>query len=88
MILVIFVPPIYNTIFMLVREKETRMKETMRMMGMTNFSYWLSWYVYYSMITSVVAILAWCVMLINVIEYSHPLTVLIYLLCYAQALFA
>ena len=73
---------------MLVREKETRMKETMSMMGMTNFSYWLSWYVYYSLITSLVAILAWCVMLINVIENSQPLTMLIFLICYAQALFA
>ena len=88
MILIIFVPPIYNTIHMLVREKETRMKETMSMMGMTNFSYWLSWYVHYSLITVIVAILAWGVMLINVIQNSQPLTMLVFLICYAQALFA
>ena len=87
-ILLIFIPPIYNTVFMLVREKETRIKETMRMMGMTDLAYWLSWYVYYTLISTLVAILALFVLLINVIEYTNPLAFLILLVCYAQAIFA
>ena len=88
MILIIFIPPIYNTIFMLVREKESRIKETMRMMGMSDLAYWLSWYVFYTFITTLVAILALLVLMINVIEYTNPLTFFFLLICYAQAIFA
>ena len=87
-ILLIFIPPIYNTIFMLVREKESRIKETMRMMGMSDLAYWLSWYVSYTFITILVAILATLVLMINVIEYTNPLIILFLLVCYAQAIFA
>ena len=88
MLLVIFIPPVYNTVFMLVREKETRMKETMRMIGMTDRAYWFSWYIHYSLITVIVAALACCVLLINVLERSSPFAFLIMLVCYAQAIFA
>lgn len=87
-ILLIFIPPIYNTIFMLVREKESRIKETMRMMGMSDLAYWLSWYLSYTFITILVSILATLVLMINVIEYSNPLIILFLLICYAQAIFA
>ena len=88
LILIIFIPPIYNTIFMLVREKESRIKETMKMMGMSDLAYWLSWYVSYTLITSLVAILATLVLMINVIEYTNPWIILFLLISYAQAIFA
>ena len=87
-LLLVFTPPVYNTIFMLVREKESRIKETMRMMGMSDLAYWLSWYVYYTLITTIVAILAVLVLMINVLESTNPLVFLIMLICYAQAIFA
>ena len=88
LLFIVFVPPIYNTIFMLVREKEVRMKETMKMMGMTNRAYWLSWYAYYSLITLIICILIVAVMLINVLDYSNSLMMLFMLIFYSQAIFA
>lgn len=87
MILLMFIPPVYNTVFMLVKEKESRIKESMRMMGMKDTAYWLSWYVYYTTISTLVALLAWSVLLINCIKASDSILVLIFFILYAQAIF-
>jgi len=56
--------------FKIVREKESRAKETMRIMGMTDLPYWLSWFAYYTCINTIVTTLAWFVLLFNVCVYS------------------
>lgn len=68
-----YIPPVYNLTFKIVREKESRTKETMRIMGMTDLAYWLSWFVFYTLINTVVTSLAWGMLLINVINYSQPM---------------
>jgi len=88
LLLLIFIPPVYNTVYLIVREKETRIKESMRMMGMSDTSYWLSWYVYYTVVTSVIVFFSWFILLINVIVYSNSFLILIFMLLYAQAVFA
>jgi len=57
--------------FKIVREKETRAKETMRIMGMTDLPYWMSWFVFYSVINTVVSTLCWSILLRQVINYSQ-----------------
>ena len=47
-VLIAFIPPVYNNMFLIVKEKESRMKESMRIMGMKDSSYWLSWYSMYT----------------------------------------
>jgi ABC-type Na+ efflux pump permease subunit len=47
-LILIFILPVYNTTSLIVKEKEQRTKESMRMMGMSDTSYWLSWFVFYS----------------------------------------
>ena len=84
----IFIPPVYNTVFLIVKEKESRIKESMRMMGMKDKAYWLSWYVYFTMVSTMICFLAWCVLLINCIEYSNVFLVLVFFIFYAQAVFA
>lgn len=69
-LLVMFIPPVYNLVFLIVKEKESKTKESMRMMGLTDFPYWLSWFFFYSCINSVISILAWLVLIFNVITYS------------------
>jgi len=87
LLLLIFIPPVYNTVFLQVKEKESRIKESMRMMGMLDSAYWLSWYVYYSCVSTMMVFLAWLVLLINVIPNSNPFLVLVFFLFYAQAVF-
>lgn len=88
LLLLIFIPPVYNTVYLIVREKETRIKESMRMMGMSDTSYWLSWYVYYTVVSTVIVFLSWLILLINVINYSNSFLILVFMLLYAQAVFA
>ena len=88
LILLIFIPPVYNMVFMLVKEKESRIKESMRMMGMRDSAYWLSWYVYYTCVSTAIVFLAWLVLLINAIKYSNPFLILVFMIFYAQSIFA
>lgn len=57
------------------------------MMGMRDCSYWLSWYVYYTLVTTVIVLLSWSVLMINVINFSNPFLILAFMLLYAQAIF-
>ena len=66
LILLLYVLPVYNMVFFIVQEKEYRAKESMRMMGLSDAPYWLSWWVYYTLINTVTAFLAWLVLSINV----------------------
>ena len=70
-LLLAYIPIVYNQVFLLVKEKESRAKEVMRIMGMTDLPYWLSWFVYYTIINTVVSTLCWSVLLFNVITYSQ-----------------
>ena len=56
--------------FKITREKESRAKETMRIMGMTDLPYWLSWFLFYTLINTAVTTLAWGALMYNVITYS------------------
>ncbi len=58
--------------FKIVREKESRAKETMRIMGMTDLPYWMSWFIFYTVINTVVSTLALATLLPAVITYSQP----------------
>ena len=75
-------------VFLLVKEKESRIKESMRMMGMRDSAYWLSWYVYYTLISTLIVFLGWLVLLTNCMKYSNPFIILIFFIFYAQAIFA
>jgi hypothetical protein len=66
LILLLYVLPVYNMVFFIVKEKEYRAKESMRMMGLSDVPYWLSWWVYYTLINTVTAFLAWLILSINV----------------------
>jgi hypothetical protein len=70
MLLVMYIPPVYNLVFLIVKEKESKTKESMRMMGLTDFPYWLSWFMFYSAINTVIVTIAWFTLVFNVINYS------------------
>ena len=69
-LLLAYIPPVYNMTFKIVREKESRAKETMRIMGMTDLPYWMSWFVFYTFINTIMTTIAWGILLIKVTQYS------------------
>jgi len=82
-----FIPQVYNAVFKITREKETRAKETMRIMGMTDLPYWLSWFVFFTVINTIVTTLAWSILMINVINYSNPFYLWIFFWLFGEAVF-
>ena len=66
-LLLAYVPQVYNMTFKIVRERESRTKETMRIMGMTDLPYWMSWFVFYTSLNTIVTTLAWLVLLDKVV---------------------
>ena len=58
-VLVMYIPPLYRTVYRIVQEKESKVKETMRMMGLGDFAYWVSWYAYYTTVNFVITFLSW-----------------------------
>lgn len=82
-----FIPPVYNMTFKIVREKESRTKETMRIMGMTDSPYWLSWFVFYTLINTIVTTICWAVLQVNVIQYSQRFYLWLFFWLYGQAVF-
>lgn len=85
--LLIYIPPVYNMTFLLVKEKESRIKEAMRMMGMSDVPYWFSWFVYYAVINTCLSTIAWVILLINVISYTSVFIIWITIWLYGISIF-
>ena len=86
-LLLAYIPPVYNMTFKIVREKETRAKETMRIMGMTDFPYWMSWFIFFTCINTVLTLLSWGILMIKVVNYTNPLYLFIFFWLYGEAVF-
>ena len=86
-LLLAYIPPVYNMTFKIVREKESRIKETMRIMGMTDLPYWMSWFVFYTVVNTIVTTLSWGILTINVLSYTKTFYIWIFFWLYGQAVF-
>lgn len=87
MVVALYIVPVFNTTFYMVKEKEQRMKETMRMMGMTDLPYWLSWFFYYTLLNTTIALLAAIVLKFNVFRHSTFGLYFLLIWGYGEALF-
>jgi ATP-binding cassette, subfamily A (ABC1), member 3 len=86
-LLFIYILPVFTIVSLLVREKETKARESLRMMGMTDFPYWLSWFAYYSVLNTVLSLVAWAVLCINVIGSSNIFYIFAWIWLYGEAIF-
>ena len=86
-LLLIYILPVYRLISNIVAEKDSKARESMKMMGLSDFSYWLSWWTYYFIIVTIISVLYLAVMSINVISYSDPGVVFLFLWVYGNSLF-
>lgn len=69
-----------------VREKELRLKEVMKVMGLGNGALWLAWFINAFAFMLVSAFLLTCILKFgNVLEHSDPVVVFLFLVCYATA---
>ena len=85
-ILFIFLAPLYRFTYNSVNEKETKIREAMKIMGLTDTPYWLSWFTYYITINTIQTIIM-LLFLLPVFENSSKLLVFIYLWLYGMTMF-
>jgi len=82
LMLFMYILPVFFIVSLIVKEKESKARESMRMMGMTDSPYWLSWFAYYTILNTLLSLIAWAVLCINVIGFSNPIFVLLWIWLY------
>jgi ATP-binding cassette, subfamily A (ABC1), member 3 len=84
--LIIFIAPMYRFLFNSVLEKEMKIREAMKIMGLTDLPYWLSWFAYYLLINTIQSLLMMFI-LVPVFEFTNIFLVFLYLWLYGMSLF-
>ena len=85
--LLMYILPVYRLISNIVSEKETKARESMKMMGLSDFSYWLSWFVYYFIIVLIISIACTIILSANVFKFSNRGIIFLYFFIYGLSLF-
>lgn len=85
--MLMYIPVLYRTVYRVVFEKVTRAKESMRMMGMGELSYWFSWLTYYTIVNTVLVTLSWAVLMINCLDRGSGSYIWLFMWLYGQSLF-
>jgi ATP-binding cassette subfamily A (ABC1) protein 3 len=57
-LMVVFLIPLYYIVSKLAEEKESRSREGMKMMGLNDFTYYLSWFIFYVSIVIVMSLIS------------------------------
>ena len=86
-ILIMYVPPIYRTAYRITQEKEGRVKESMRMMGLKDFPYWASWFTYFTVVNTAITLITWIIMMTSVTTKSAPVILFFIVWLFGQSLF-
>jgi hypothetical protein len=82
-----YILPVFTIVSLLVKEKEHKTREAMRIMGMTDFPYWMSWFVFYTVLNTCISTIGWAVLCINCIRNSNIWYMWVFMWLYGQASF-
>jgi ABC-2 family transporter protein len=85
--LLMYIPVLYRTVYRVVFEKVTRAKESMRMMGMGEFAYWLSWFTYFTIVNTILVTLSWGILMINSLPLNAGGFLWLFIWLYGESLF-
>ena len=83
-----YIAPIFRLISMVVSEKESKVREGMKMMGLMDRAYWTSWTVHYLGINLVICSACTGILFANVYEYSNWFLLWLLFLLFGMALYA
>jgi len=85
--LLMYILPVYRLISNIVSEKETKARESMKMMGLTDSSYWLSWFCYYFIVVTIISVLCLIILAPTVFKHSTKGIIFLYFWVYGLSLF-
>lgn len=86
LMVIIFVAPIYRLVYNIVGEKQQKVRELMKIMGLTDTPYWLSWFMYYTVIMTGICFILTLIS-IFIFKYSNWIIIYLYYWCYGMSLF-
>jgi ATP-binding cassette subfamily A (ABC1) protein 3 len=82
-----YILPIHRTVGRIVTEKENRVKDAMRMMGLSDFAYWLSWFLYYLMVSTIISLCCTIILCTKVFPHSNWGLIFLFFWLYGISLF-
>ena len=85
---VVFLWPVTRIIKLIVEEKETRIKEGMKMMGLYDSTLWLSWLLTYTLIFIITSIFITAITAKNVFQYSDKAYIFFFFLLAQMSFFS
>jgi hypothetical protein len=86
--LLTFFTPMYRMISFVIEEKSSRAREGMKIMGLTDLPYWLSWFLYYFLVSTIISVVGAGILKINIFVYTPYWMLLAFLWLYGMALFS
>lgn len=87
-LLVIYLTPMYRLIGFIVEEKASRAREGMKIMGLKDFPYWMSWFVYYFILITFISFLGAGILKLNVFVHTGWFVLGLFLWLYGMCLFS
>ena len=86
--LLVFILPVYRLISNMVSEKETKARESMKIMGLKDLSYWASWFVFHFIRVTIISALSTLILSFNVVVKSNPFIMFLFFWIFGNSLFA
>ena len=82
-----FFTPVFRMTGRIVAEKETRVRESMLMMGLTETAYWLSWFFYWLLVNLFISTGCSLILYYWMLEHSDYFLIWAFFFCFGLALF-
>jgi len=85
--LIAYFLPVFRTCQRMVAEKETQVRDSMRMMGLNELAYWCSWLLYFVIINLLISSLGTIILFSTIFSHSSWVLVWLFFFLYGLALF-
>lgn len=82
-----FLIPLYYLVSKLAEEKESKAREGMKMMGLKDFTYFLSWFVFYAFVILIMSTIMSLLVGLNVFSQSSVFLIFMLAFLYGLSLF-
>lgn len=86
--LLTFFTPMYRMISFIVDEKSSWAREGMKIMGLRDTPYWLSWFLYYTIICTFISLCSAGILKINIFIHTSYFVLFFFLWLYGMSLFS
>ena len=85
--LLMYILPVYRLISNIVAEKESKARESMKMMGLSDSSYWFSWFSYYFIVVTIISVLCLIILAPTAFVNSNKGIIFLYFWVFGLSLF-